>query len=158
MNPVFTPDEPILEWRGWPPKWKSRRRLQWPKDFRKFMFWVFATTFVTCLADLLYTIPRHYKFSILRNILSGPIFSVHMAAISGVSAWAIWKAKSWARGWAIAASLMYVLIFLRQFIISIRAAWDHHLGVLFLGLLGLVSFAWRDEPVNSAQHDAQAPD
>lgn len=148
MNPVFAPDEPILESRGWPPEWKSPRRWQWPTDFRKFMFWAFATTFLLFLADVLYTVPRHYKFSFLRNILSGPIFSVHMAAISGLAAWTIW-AKSWARGWAIAASLMYLLIFLRQFIIPVRAAWDHRFGALFFGLLGLVSFGWCDKPVNS---------
>jgi len=78
------------------------------------------------------------------NVLIGPTFSIHMAAISGVAAWAIWKGKSWARRWAIAASLMYILIFLRQFIIPVRPAWDHHVGALFVGLLGLVSFVWRN--------------
>jgi hypothetical protein len=41
-------------------------------------------------------------------------------------------------------ALMYILIFLRQFIIPVRPAWDHHVGALFVGLLGLVSFVWRD--------------
>jgi len=96
------------------------------------------------LANILYTIPRYHTLPLLRNVLIGPTFSIHMAAISGVAAWAIWKGKSWARRWAIAASLMYILIFLRQFIIPVRPAWDHHVGALFVGLLGLVSFVWRD--------------
>jgi len=150
MNPVFAPGERLVEWRGWPPTWKSPTRWQWPADFRKFMFWIFAMTSLVFLADVLYTIPRHYKLSIL---FAGPILHIHMAVVSGVAAWTIWKGKSWARGWAIAASLMFFLFFLRQFIIPIRPGWDHHLGVLFLGLLGLVSFAWPDKPVNSSPSD-----
>jgi hypothetical protein len=111
------------------------------------MFWIFATTSLIFLADVLYTIPRHYRPSIF---LVGPIFHVHIAVISGMAAWTIWKGKSWARGWAIAASLMYVLLFLRQFIGPTRPAWDHHVGALLIGLIGLVSFAWRDESVNSS--------
>ena len=45
-------------------------------------------------------------------------------------------------GWAIAASLMYVLIFLRQFIIPLRPALDHDAGNLFVGIVGLVTFLW----------------
>jgi hypothetical protein len=112
------------------------------------MFWVFGLTSLGCIAIILYTIPQFHNIPLMRSLLTGPIFLVHMAAITGVAAWTIWNGKSWARGWAIAASLMYILIFLRQFIIPVRPTWDHHLLVLFIGLLGLASFAWRDKDVN----------
>jgi hypothetical protein len=146
MNPLFSPEE-----RQWPPtpRWSSRWRWPvWPTDFRKFMFWNFGATSVIFAAITVYTIPRLHTFSLLRNVLVGPIFTVHMASISGVAAWTIWNQKSWARAWAIAASLFYVLMFLRQFIIPLQTAWDHHLTALFVGLLGLLSFIWRDKPAN----------
>jgi hypothetical protein len=75
-------------------------------------------------AVTLYTIPRLHAFSLVRNVFIGPIFTVHMATISGAAAWTIWNGKSWARACAIAVSLIYVLIFLRQFSIPVRPAWD----------------------------------
>ncbi len=109
------------------------------------MFWIFGLTSLGFMAAILYTIPQPHKIPFIRNLLAGPIFLVHMAVITGMAAWTIWNGKSWARGWAIAASLMYILIFLRQFIIPVRATWDHHVLGLFIGLLGLASFAWRDK-------------
>ncbi len=149
MNPVFAPDEPLIEGE-WPPRLRWPPRWQWPTDFRKFMFWIFGTTTLIFVADILYTIPRAHTIPLLRNVLIGPTFSIHVAAISGVAAWSIWKGKSWARGWAIAASVTYILMFFRQFIIPVRPAWDHHVGVLFVGLLGVVSFAWPDKPVKTS--------
>ena len=146
MNRVFAPNEPLVEWRGWPPTYKPPSEWQWPTDFRKFMFWIFAATSLGFSALVLYSIPRHPPvISFLQNLLIGRIFCVYMAAVSGLAAWTIWKAHRWARGWAIAASLLYLVIFMRRFIIPIRPTWDHGLVALLVGLVGLASFAWRDK-------------
>ena len=142
MNRVFAPDESLF-YKHWPPTW--------PTDFRRLMFWIFGLTSLGCIAVILYTIPQPHKIPLMRSLLTGPIFLVHMAAILGVAAWTIWNRKSWARGWAIAASLMFILTFLRQFIIPVRPTWDHRLLGLFIGVLGLVSFVWRDKPVNPSR-------
>jgi hypothetical protein len=126
---------------------------QWHVDFKKLMCWVFAGTslrYITIsLKSIEYVIYQHYTPLLLRNLLVAPTFSVVMASISGVACWTIWKGKSSARGWAIAASLLYVLVFLRQFLISLRPAWDHNVSALFIGIVGLVVFLWRDKHVNS---------
>jgi hypothetical protein len=114
------------------------------------MFQSFVAVSLMFTGLCLYTILRPQPLSLLWNVLHGPIFSFHMAAISGVAAWTIWNGKTWARAWAIAASLMYILMFLRQFIISSRPGWDHNLPALFLGLLGLLSFVWPDKPFNAS--------
>jgi hypothetical protein len=145
---VFAPDESLFEGQ-WPPT------CRWPIDFRKFMFWVFGVSSLGCVAIVLYTIPQSHKIPLMRSLLTGPIFLVHMAAITGLAAWTIWNGKSWARGWAIAASSMYILSFLQQFIIPVQPTWDHHLLGLFIGLLGLVSFLWGDKPV-SPSHSGSA--
>jgi hypothetical protein len=137
MNRVFAPDESLFE-RQW------ALSFHWPEDFRKLMFWIFAATSLGFSALLLYSIPRHPpKVSLLQNLLIGRIFCVHVAAVSGLAAWTIWKAHTWARGWAIAASLMYLVIFMRRFVIPIRPAWDHGLLALSVGLVGLAAFAWQ---------------
>ena len=141
MNRVFAPDESLFDGQ-WHPTWR------WPTDFRKLMFLIFGFTSLACIALVLRSIPQAHKIPFIRSLLAGPIFLLHMAAISGVAAWTIWNGKSWARGWAIAASLMYILTFLRQFIIPVRPTWGHHLPGLLIGLLGLASFAWRDKDVN----------
>jgi hypothetical protein len=147
MNPIKLSDRVPLrpnDWSvfgQWPPKWR------WPTDYRIIMCIAFAVGSLLSLSNILYNVHRIYVFPLLRNVLIGPMFSVCTVAFFGMASWTIWKGKSWARGWAIAASLMYVLMFFRQFIIPVRPAWDHHVGMLFIGILGLVCFVWRDNPV-----------
>jgi hypothetical protein len=57
-----------------------------------------------------------------------------------VAWWTIWKRKPAARGFAIAASVMQILIFVGQFISPARLAWDYHAGALLLGVVGLLAF------------------
>jgi hypothetical protein len=76
-----------------------------------------------------------------------------MAAMCGVALWAIWKDKSWGRWWAVAASSMYFLDFLKQFIIPVRPAWDHYLSALIVGVTGAVAFSWRDKQAEGSRSD-----
>ena len=150
MNRVFAPDESPFEGL-WPPS------SRWPIDFRKLMFWIFAATSLGFLALILYRLPSPHdagsdnmwkaagtESPLLWGLLVRPAFSVCIAALSGIAAWTIWKAHPWARGWAIAASLMYLVIFVRPFILPTGLAWDHHLVALSVGLVGLFSFVWPD--------------
>jgi len=97
----------------------------------------------------MYTISRHFAFLTLRNLLPNllidVLFPVVVATITGVAWWTILKGKPSARFWGIAASLMYILIFLRPIIFSLRSVWWHHVGALFIGIIGLVEFLWRNE-------------
>jgi hypothetical protein len=147
MNSVWVPDEErIGRWDG-PLTWR------WPTDFRQFMFWIFAVWPLLSLAQILYLYSLHrlYWFPLLRNMLIGPWFSVHTDAISGLAASSIWKGKPWARGWAIAGSLMFLVMYFRQFIITVPPSRDHHLVVLFIGILGLAAFVWPDKHVDASR-------
>jgi hypothetical protein len=146
MNPVFAPDEPLFD-SHWPPRFKLPK---WPNDFRKFMFWTFLASAIFSVPAFLYLMSRPQTLPLLRSMLVGPVFCVYLAAISGVAAWTIWKADPSARGWAIMACLTYILMFLTQFIIPVRPAWDHDLLPLCLGLVGVVSFAWPDRQVSAS--------
>lgn len=74
-----------------------------------------------------------------------PTFSIVVAVICGAAWWTLWNAVRSARGWAIAGSFMYVLIFLRQFVIPTRPIWDRYASSLLVGIIGLVVFSWPTE-------------
>lgn len=78
------------------------------------------------------------------SLLIGPIFEVNGAALCGIAAWTLWKAHPWARGWAIAASLLYISMFFRQFVVPVHVIWLHNLISTGIGLVGLAAFLWPD--------------
>jgi len=139
---LTAPDERAERWQ-WPSEW------EWPTDFRRFMCWIFLATSLQYLTISLRSIPyslhQYSAVPLLRILLTAPIISVVMATLSGVAWWTIWKGKASAKGWAIATSLVYILIFLRHFIIPIGPVWGRQAGALILGIIGLVAFLWRDK-------------
>jgi hypothetical protein len=112
------------------------------------MGWVFAITILTSLANIARAILHPRSRTLLQNVLVGPMFYSAVAGMSGITLWAIWKDKSWARGSAVAASSIHVLAFLRQFVIPVRPVWDHYLSSLILAVIGVVAFSWRDKRVD----------
>ena len=120
-------------------------------DLRKYVGWCFAVESLLLLATffrrILYTIHQHYASLPLRNLFNAVSF-LAMAAIFGVAWWVGWKGKPSARGWGIAASLTYILIFLQSIIFPPRSVWGH-LGALVVGMIGMAAFLRRDE-----QHDS----
>jgi uncharacterized membrane protein (DUF2068 family) len=114
------------------------------------MGWIFALTILTALSNVARAILHPRSHTLLQSLLLGPIFYSAMAALSGMALWAIWKEKSWARWWAVAASSIYFLEFLRQFIIPARPAWDHHVSSLVVGIAGVAAFSWREKQVRAA--------
>jgi hypothetical protein len=116
---------------------------------RKVLCWIFACTSFLYLENfhqvILYMIHQDYAPSVLRSLLIAASFDILVAGISGVAWWTIWKGVTSARGWAVAASAIHILIFLRQFIIRSRPVWGHHVGALIIGIVGLVTFMWRDK-------------
>jgi hypothetical protein len=146
MDRVFAPEQRLFD-----DFFDRKLPRRWPGDFRKLMFWVFAFTSVGFLGALVYKIPRILKVPLLWNILMGPISALWIAAICGAAAWTIWKAKPSARGWAIAASLTYILFFLLQFFFPTRNIWFDRYRQLELlgGLLGVICFAWPDKQADS---------
>ncbi len=122
------------------------------QGMRQALCWFFAvTSFVYLrmfLLSILYTIHHHYTFLTLCHLFITVSFWAVVATISGVAWWTIWKGRPSARGWGIAASLTEILIFLRPIIFSLRFIWWYHVGVLYVGIVGLVTFLRRDE-----QHD-----
>jgi hypothetical protein len=123
---------------------ERRAGWEWPTDFRKFMGWIFLATSLQYLTisvrAIPYAIHYHHAVPLVRILLVAPAFSVVVAAISGVAWWTVWKGKSSARVWAIAASLINILIFARQFIIPLQDPWYQHVGALFIGVVGLGTF------------------
>jgi hypothetical protein len=163
VKPDKSDDKVILsapdERTGW--EWRIAAG-SWPKDFGRFMGWIFLATALQYLAisvrSIRYTIHHHYALPVLLDPLFVPAFSVAVAVICGVAWWTIWKAKSSANGWGIAASLMYILMFLRQFIIPLRPVWGKDVQSLIIGIIGLVAFLWRGKQCDSGKHPSEPAD
>jgi hypothetical protein len=80
------------------------------------------------------------------------------AIVFGVAWWVIWKGKRSARGWGIAASLAYILMFFQQLILpsdafAMRSSVGQ-VGALIVGLGGIVVFSIRQW----AESDSTIPD
>jgi len=89
------------------------------KEVRKVLCWIFACTSVLYVALFLrsiYATSQNYAFLTLSNLLIFVLFEAVVAAVTGTAWWTILKGELTARAWGIAASLMYILIFLRPII------------------------------------------
>jgi predicted RNA-binding Zn-ribbon protein involved in translation (DUF1610 family) len=138
-----------FKFSDWPPP----RSWEWPADYRSGLGWIFALTILMSLVNIARAILYPHSRTLLQNLLVGPMFYSAMAAMCGVALWAIWKDKSWARWWAVATSSVYLLDFLKQFIIPVRPAWDHRLSSLIVAVTGVVAFSWRDKQADASRSD-----
>ena len=134
------------------------------QDIRKVMCWIFAATsllhLTISLRAILYIIRYHDTLPLPRSMLITASFSVTLATLAGVAWWTVWKGKPSAKGWAISASLMSILLFLWQFIFPLQPVWYHyrHLGALFIGIVGLVAFLQPYEQHDSTKNTAESAD
>jgi uncharacterized membrane protein (DUF2068 family) len=128
--------------RRWFPR--SRRWL-WPEDYRSAMAWAFALTGLMSAVNIARAILHPRARTLLQNLLIGPIFYSAMVIMAGIALWALWKEKSWARWWSVAASSFYLVEFFRQFMIPVRPTWDYHVSSLLIGMCGVLAFALRSK-------------
>jgi hypothetical protein len=81
-----------------------------------------------------------HEFRFFQALLLTPTFTIITAFVSLAAWWTVWKRRSAAKAWALAASAMYVVTFARQFVVPLGPAWDHRLGFLLIGIVGFVTF------------------
>ena len=139
MNRVFEPHETFSEF-----PWPSAFNFGWPRNFRRLMFYIFAFTSIGFLVPALYGLSRYHNMPLLRILLVSPVFDFCVATLSGIAARTIWKAHPWARGCAIAASMPFLFIFARPFLIPMHPALDHNLLAFVVGFAGICAFVWPD--------------
>jgi hypothetical protein len=114
------------------------------------MGWCFGVDCVVCVVRLVISAPgilsagdQQFAAPFLHRLLMYPIFPLEVAMVEGVAWWTIWRRKPWATGFGIAASLMFCLIFVRQFILPLPPVLDRHISALIFGIIGLAHFASR---------------
>jgi hypothetical protein len=127
----------------WPPGGTRPNR---PRDFRKFMGWIFLATSVEHVRVSIGSLPGALRqpgpVPPIRLLLVAPVFSVAVSIICALAWWTVWKRKSSGRSWAVAASMICVLAFARQFVVRLPPAWDWRVSWLWIGIVGLVAFSW----------------
>lgn len=108
------------------------------------MFYIFAADSIGFLVPALYGLFHFHNKPLLRILLVSPVFDLCVVALSGIAAWTIWKAHPWARGWAIAASVSFLFIFIRPFLIPMHPVLSRNLISLVVGLVGICAYMWPD--------------
>ena len=119
------------------------------REIKMVLCWIFA---VACLLNLIvflrcvaYSIRYHYPPPLLSGLIVSALVSGAVALCSGVAWWTLWREKASAKGWGIAASVTSIVIFVRPFIFPTPPVWDHHMGALVIGIVGLVAFSWPEK-------------
>jgi hypothetical protein len=117
-------------------------------ELRKFMGWLFALTSlisIWCACKItLHIIHRHsYTIFSLRNQFISAFFPV-LAVIFGVAWWTTVKEKQSAKGWGIAASLIFVSLSLWEIVFS-KGMWSSFGVMLAVGITGIILFVWPRE-------------
>jgi hypothetical protein len=114
---------------------------------RLFMGGAFAIASLICILMAVWIIERTFQiqlnkaFSHPLALLLDAIFPL-MATVYGVAAWTTWKEEPSARFWGIAASILQILLPVRQIFFRSRPIWSCHGFVLAVGILGLIVFLW----------------
>jgi hypothetical protein len=125
-------------------------------QLKRFTGWMFASSSAgyvsVALRSMSNTIHQRSAFP----LLAGPVFLLFVAYVCGIAWWTIWRGKASAKGFGIAASLMHILIFVRQFIPPSRPTWDYHASTLVVGILGLLVFLRQDWPPVRQKREEQA--
>src|SRR5579872_2798229 len=120
---------------------------------RRYLSWCFAFTSLLLLFIPIWRVAlqiyRHCTSLVLPILFRTTLFLVG-ASIFGAAWSSVRKERPFARGWGIAASLTYLLIFLFH---SLSFPWQsvrgHHVGALVIGTIGMVAFLRRDEQHHS---------
>jgi hypothetical protein len=114
---------------------------------RKYLSWSFAFTSLVCLWVIPRTISQPHPFRLL--LLAPPGLFVGFAVVFGMAWWTVFKGKSSARWWGIAASLINIQVSLLPVVIPPHSIWNGFSLLLGLGVAGLVAFGRRFEQTDS---------
>jgi uncharacterized membrane protein YozB (DUF420 family) len=133
------------------------------QSLRKIISWCFAVEsllFLVFLYRNLLTAHRPNGFMPVRFELIVTSCLAAIAIIFAAAWWIVWKEKSSASMWGIAASLCYILIFLQPYVFPSllfpRRNVLGHTGALILGIAGLLIFFRREE--KEADSNASNPE
>jgi Tfp pilus assembly protein PilF len=114
-------------------------------SLRRALAWIFAAEALHYLEIGLKSMPdavhQHSGFA----LLAAAPFPLLVAYISGGAWLTIWQRRPSARGFAIAASAIQILIFVWQFVPPVRFAGDFHVIALWVGAVGLLAFLSRKQ-------------
>ncbi len=135
----------------------SETAIRVMRTLRKYLSWSFAFTSLVCLhvafLSALRTIhpsiphPIHQRYALL--LLLVPAVFTLFAVVFGMAWWAVFKGKTSARGWGIAASLINIAVSIWPIFLLPRSLWGSFSVILVIGLAGLVAFSRRLEPSDS---------
>jgi len=113
-------------------------------DIRMVAAWVFAVVCVpyawVAVRDCIHIIHWHNTPFILHRLLISVLYLATVAVTGGMAWWTVWKGRPSARLWAIAASIMQLVIFVRTLMDPTRSFWSYQWGALIVGTIALGIF------------------
>jgi hypothetical protein len=128
------------------------------EDLRKSMGWIFGVSALMCIwkfcSLIWWLLDEGYGFLQLCSPFLA-YFPV-LAMINAIAWWSIWKDKRWARGWAIAASLICIELPVRRMIRFHHSPWGDLGGLVVIGVACLIAFSW-PSPMKLAASSPKPP-
>ena len=109
---------------------------------RKYLSWTFAFISVVCL-EITFSIGLRpvYEHKRLRIVyLLVPALFTTFSIVFAAAWWSVFREKSSARAWGIAASLINILVALTPVAFPPHSIWNGFLLLLALGMAGLITF------------------
>jgi hypothetical protein len=127
-------------------------------NMRKLLCWSFGILslpqLLLAFVEILNVTKFRYLFWGLHGLFVAAVFSFAEGSICAIAWWTLWKGRPSARGWAIAASFMQILLYIRSLLLSSPPNWTRYWCALGVGIVGLVVFSQRYEQDDSMQSES----
>jgi len=125
---------------------------------RKYLSWSFAFTSFVCL-QVTFSIglrPIREQATFRFLYLLTPALFTAFSFVFAAAWWGVFKEKSSAWVWGIAASMINIAVALAPVVVPPHSIWNGFLLILALGVAGLIAFSRRPEPMNAASQEHRA--
>ena len=123
---------------------------------RRVLCWGFAALSLihsqVVVREIRYILDGHHTHQFHWLVIMASL-SFAVIILSALAWWTLWKSRTTAKVWAIAGSVMQIVVFIVSVILPSRAG-TYHWEALLIGTIGVVIFSW-PLPLTDSHHNSE---